>query len=232
MESAVPTLVENAVFLDPQWLSDIFTAVVLLAKENSKAMEAGIINHKQLSQIWQEPRYPPSYTPLCLNVLQKYNIAYPLPSDKGNEECSVVPALLPKERPPVFKELWTSFDEETKVTNSAQNVQLLNREYRFKSLPLGFFGRLIVRTSHLVAKGLVKLVCCWRNGMILSSSQYLRGVSLTYSHLLFLHRSQKGLGTSGQSPAEIQYLSVPAQCEDSLSGQKAEQVHGTGARQH
>jgi len=173
-----PVLAENAIFLDPQWLSDIFASVVAVA-DDSRAYKDGVLNHKQSNLVW--PRVPASYVPLCLSVLQKYNIIYPLPSERG-EEGSVVPALLAKERPAIFKELWSNFDE-IKVTNSATDMQVLNREYRFKSLPLGFFGRLIVRTSHLVCKGLVQLVCCWRNGMILASSSAYFYLFLVYFYI-------------------------------------------------
>src|SRR5690348_12213936 len=42
----IPQLVENAIFLDPQWLSDIFASVVAVS-QNEKVFKDGILNHKQ-----------------------------------------------------------------------------------------------------------------------------------------------------------------------------------------
>ncbi|KAL6062523.1 Pleckstrin y domain [Balamuthia mandrillaris] len=93
------------VFLDPQWLTDVLSTVVTM-KYNM--VKDGTLMHKDLHLIWKPPMFPPSLHPTLLNLLRKFEIIYPMhkPGVPPEEEVSLVPCLLDKQRPFQINDLW------------------------------------------------------------------------------------------------------------------------------
>ncbi len=180
---------ENTLFIDPQWLSDVFGCIVLLDSDVKETLiKDGCLSSRNLGLIWTQYGFPLYTHPLLLDLLQRYDIIYRIPSqkkEKESEENFVIPSLLPKERPPILKDIWPAFEDN-------ESELQLNRTFEFNVMPMGFFARLVVRyafscksistlkysltyhdyinrTTHLVAQGLAKVVACWNNGMLLLS---------------------------------------------------------------
>jgi hypothetical protein len=72
------------------------------------------------------------------------------------EKGSLIPSLLPEERPTQVKDLWPLFEDK---------MHQFARFFRFSFLPMGFFSRCIARTLLLPD---VESLCYWKNGIVLS----------------------------------------------------------------
>ncbi|KAL6058667.1 Myotubularin-like phosphatase domain [Balamuthia mandrillaris] len=66
---------ENLVFLDPQWLTDVLATVVTL---RHNLVKGGKLYHDDLPLIWKPPRYPPNLHATLRALLRKFDIIFPL----------------------------------------------------------------------------------------------------------------------------------------------------------
>ena len=152
-EGEKSSLLRDIIFLDPDWLTDVFSSVFYCKDD---LINDGKILHDDLNKIWKEPKFPQKLRPVLLALLQKFDILFPLPTRNNNphEEASLIPSLLPPERPPIVKDIWPTFED---------NLKNLSRIWEFKFLPPGFFPRLIARTCYLP---LISVHSAWRTGMV------------------------------------------------------------------
>lgn len=145
--------VSNNIVLDPQWLVRIISTVIC-AKPND-AINNGILYHKDLSKFWGN--YKESFYSFLMSIFNRMELAYTFQEyDKDNGKYSVIPSMLPSQRPKI-EGRWIPLDDYLYVGNGSQ----LERIYLFELLPFGFFSRLIVRTLHYASP-----VYFWKTGMI------------------------------------------------------------------
>ncbi|EFA77446.1 leucine-rich repeat-containing protein [Heterostelium album PN500] len=156
------TGLKQFVILDPQWITVMLSSIITTKHSYAKD---GILSHKSLKQIWRPPLYPENLHPHLIALLEKFEISYNLGSKKGGAYSqtidesaqSLIPSLLPTERPSALSSLWTSY-------NPKVHTEQFGRNYKFEFIPNGFFSRLMVRILNF-AKGEAR--CYWRNGMLL-----------------------------------------------------------------
>ncbi|KAL6061380.1 Pleckstrin y domain [Balamuthia mandrillaris] len=149
--NARATEFENIVILDPQYLARVMSSIISL-KHNF--VRHGILKHRDLQLLWKAPEFR-SCKSLLLSLLQHFDIIFTI-----NPEKSLVPTLLPSERPSNLYSLWyhgdyspdlpkpagtNDFANKSDHNKSHDEKLILGRVFSFKFVPLGFFGRIIVR---------------------------------------------------------------------------------------
>lgn len=154
---------EDVVILDPQWLTDVMSTIVTF---QHRFIKNGVLNHGDLPQLWTPPKFPQRLHKTLLNLLEKFEISYYLRSTRqqpldGTEPMytgkSLVPSLLPEERPSEIERIWPHFP-------SAREEQF-SRRYKFGFIPHGFVSRLMVRVLHFAEPTI-----CWRYGMLVEKT--------------------------------------------------------------
>ena len=139
---------KDFVILNPQFLANVMSALITL--KHSFGIN-GLIKKEELHQIWKE--FSPEIHQTLMDLLQKFEITYCI--DRENQTY-LVPCLLSLERPKLKR--W-------KITpNQKFKGLLFGRLYRFSFMPMGFFGRLIVRNLEIVG---FKSLGQWQNGQLL-----------------------------------------------------------------
>jgi Protein tyrosine and serine/threonine kinase/C-terminal of Roc, COR, domain/WD domain, G-beta repeat len=150
------------VFLDPQFLADVFSTVVTM----KLTLQNGRLRHPQLQLIWRE--YDSALHPIMLTILEKFEIIFRLPDepdeDGVNVAVSLVPSLITNEADPAVLKHWPDGDSAWLRDGYLPR----QRVYLFKFLPVGFFGRVIVRTLHI--RG-VTVDQYWRDGVLVSQGR-------------------------------------------------------------
>ena len=73
-----PEIDRDLVIVDPQWLADCM-ATVITTKQNF--VIDGVLQHSKLPLIWRPPKYPPTLHAFLLQLMYKYEAAFPLSSD-------------------------------------------------------------------------------------------------------------------------------------------------------
>lgn len=123
---------KSIVVVDPQWLSEVMSSVISF-KTNWKD---GVLKHELLSFVWKG--FPPSVHQDLINILVKFEVIYPI---RGLENTSIVPSMLPQSRSHEIDELFSKLGND-------KSIQKIERTYRFNFIPLGLFGKLIVKLYH------------------------------------------------------------------------------------
>ena len=88
------------VVLKPEWLTKAISYILDDAKTR---VDAGILDHRRLKQIWSEHEdegwelYPQDYFPFFLRLMEEYDVSARL----EGEDASLVPQLVPYERPTI-----------------------------------------------------------------------------------------------------------------------------------
>jgi serine/threonine protein kinase/GTPase SAR1 family protein len=116
-------------------------------------MDRGELPHDRLHELWRD--YPPHLHRTLLQLLHHFEVAFPL---KGTDK-SLVPSLLPPSRPLEF-----ITERKKRFDDNNENLLKLERLYRFRFVPLGFFPRVIVRALHIPQ---TVLVSGWQNAVII-----------------------------------------------------------------
>ena len=87
----------DIIVLNPEWLTK---AISFVLEDKPTRDAGGILDHTRLKGIWQGrsdgPTYPALYHPYFLRLMEKFDISYRL---EGDELHSLVPQLVPHERP-------------------------------------------------------------------------------------------------------------------------------------
>jgi len=144
------------VILKPQWLANLMATVITFSHSFVKN---GILQHSDLKHIWVD--YPADMHPTLLGLLSKFEVAYPFSKDP-NDKRSIVPSLLPPQRPvDQLSQVW-------KPRPTAEQTQY-GRVYQFQFVPLGFFGRLILRVYHTPETDVLG-ECAWLSGFVCKMS--------------------------------------------------------------
>ena len=142
------------VILDPQWLAKMMATIISFT---NKYVKNGVLEYKGFQQIWKG-EYPSDLYPQLIELLEKFEILYPLVTSENTAVTAyLVPSLLPEERPQ--KALIKIWPRKVKL-----GWVQFGRVYQFEFVPLGFFARLMVRIAMLPHLD-ISQNCCWRNGV-------------------------------------------------------------------
>ncbi|KAL6054440.1 Myotubularin-like phosphatase domain [Balamuthia mandrillaris] len=187
---------KNLLILSPHWLTEMLSSVITTKHTYIKS---GVLRHKDLQHLWRAPLYPPHLHEPLLNLLEKFEIIYRLsPTSRLNKLLlpidenahgeadeeeengspfvrSLIPVLLPDERPPQLLSAWPSTlsgsemerakGGDAKSLNNDDPLSAIRQQtrlYRLSFVPSGFFGHLMVRLLNQNTVG--ELV--WRNGLL------------------------------------------------------------------
>ena len=125
-------------FVDPHWLYDVISKVVMIREENRSFAKHGVLCSKDIPMLTKDKQFPWQYFEQYLALLDQFEIALSL--DNG---LILIPSMLSDERPMEFKD---------EISNNKE--QNYSRFIMFSSVitPPGLWGRLISRIMHSVIK--------------------------------------------------------------------------------
>jgi Leucine-rich repeat (LRR) protein/GTPase SAR1 family protein len=128
------------VILDPQWLTKMMAQLISTKRSFVKD---GLLEHRNIPQMWKEPEYPERMHSYLLRLLQAFDVSFPLSADSSVRDfyagTSLVPVMLASSHS--RKEVELSPEQDWSIH--------LGRVFDFEFLPSGFFARLTVRMLHL-----------------------------------------------------------------------------------
>jgi hypothetical protein len=138
------------VVLKPQWLADIFKAIISIKNENVKVSERkGIIS---LVQLMEHLKLSEEVCKKVLWILEKeLSVCVAHPKAVKNEY--IIPSLLDKERPE---------DLDTKWVKAKNGSDCVGRIFNIPFLPTGIFEGILVKCCRISS-----IIKFWRNGMLL-----------------------------------------------------------------
>ena len=86
----------DIVVLQPEWLT---TAIGYVLEDRPTAVAGGVLDHRSLRHIWQDParklQYPASHHPYFLRLMEKFDVSYRIP----DEDRSLVAQLVRYQQP-------------------------------------------------------------------------------------------------------------------------------------
>ena len=135
---------QDMVILKPEWATN---AVYKILDTDVVKERDGILLHSELGQIWDTGIYPQNVYPKLLELMNKFELAYELPSEGSH----LVAELLPSSEPE-FE--W----------DAADNLRFY---YRYDFLPAGVMTRFIVRLHEDLEEKSDGTQLCWREGAVL-----------------------------------------------------------------
>eukprot|EP01119_Soliformovum_irregulare_P016349 TRINITY_DN4710_c0_g2_i3.p1 TRINITY_DN4710_c0_g2~~TRINITY_DN4710_c0_g2_i3.p1 ORF type:complete len:1173 (+),score=432.27 TRINITY_DN4710_c0_g2_i3:488-3520(+) len=178
----------DTVVLDPKWLTSLL-ATVWTTYHTFNAN--GILPHQALPQIWREPLFPNKIHAVLLSLLENFEIAFPLtPFSSNYDGQSLIPSLLPANRPPNFEQLWP---DQLPTTEKH-----LSRCYKFDFIPYGLFGRLIVRCLRNF-----EATTYWRGGIVLMAEDRKKILIELLPELSMMRITARTAGKSVDIPRDI-----------------------------
>ena len=145
-------VLNDIVIIDPSWLTKLM-ATILTTKHSY--VKNGVVIHRDFIHIWHPSEYPVEFHKALYQILQKFEIIYPLKlkDDIAWEDTkSLVPILLSPQKPDIVNELFPRFDP---------IVLQHSRIFQFKFVPTGFVNHLFTRIIQFTT-----LEVCWKNGAL------------------------------------------------------------------
>eukprot|EP01102_Stenamoeba_stenopodia_P016420 TRINITY_DN5740_c0_g2_i2.p1 TRINITY_DN5740_c0_g2~~TRINITY_DN5740_c0_g2_i2.p1 ORF type:complete len:822 (+),score=142.44 TRINITY_DN5740_c0_g2_i2:142-2607(+) len=141
------------VILDANWLTKVMNSIVSFSHSFGK--KDGLLKPEELLHIWRPPEYPADLHPTLIAMLEKFEVLFRLKRQEGEQAPYLIPSLLPIPEPEeVIRKVWHSADP---------TYTTLSRQYECEFLPLGFFGRCIVRLIQFTEP-----IAYWRSGVLSS----------------------------------------------------------------
>lgn len=141
----------DLVVLKPQWLADIMASLITF---RHGWIKEGLLPDNFLRMVFES--YPESLHETLLALLKRFEVVYRVQFDESVNY--LVPTKLPLELPPeVLLAKWP--------VRVPPNHCEYGRVFTFPFLPLGFFGRVLVRVLHI--PGVTPRVL-WRNGCVVA----------------------------------------------------------------
>ncbi|KAH3761120.1 leucine-rich repeat-containing protein [Pelomyxa schiedti] len=124
----------DIIVINPQFLASLFSTVISV--QQSSFIRDGILEAQHLPLMWKQ--FPPEQHPFLLSLLEYFNVMIPLKAlNEANSSRYLIPYLLPTKEPTGAITAWPT-------ALAATDVQY-GRIYNFQSLPMGLFGRVLVR---------------------------------------------------------------------------------------
>ena len=169
VEGAVQTITELATLLglvyhsnglatvciDLDWLLHITSSFINDQKD--PLISKGYLYHSNLTKLLNF--LPVAFVTPLIQIFNFLEILYTSPLvDEVKGPYSIIPSLLPDQRPPHLESKWISVDEYIQLNEGIQ----LERLYQFNSTPqFGFFLRLMVRLMHFTTPNVL-----WKSGIL------------------------------------------------------------------
>ena len=142
---------ENLVILNPKWLTSMMSSLITF---QHSWVKAGTLPLQDVPQVFKS--YPTEMHETLLSLLEQFSIIFRIHSQDGKREI-LVPSLLPEDcRSSILAKEWKQ--------RQKRETDEFGRIYRFPFLPLGFFGRIMVRVLHLPG---IQGNLFWRYGMVI-----------------------------------------------------------------
>ena len=151
----------DMIILNPQSLA-MSMADIISFKNNWKN---GIVTQNDLDMIWKKTGK--EVRERLINMFEKFEIIYPLPSISNQENRYIIPSLLPEQQPVEFTKWWIMLPQKGEYQ--------IGRIYKMDFVPLGFFARLSSRLVHHFPKA--EYLCNWRNGLLFKEDNQLAFLS-------------------------------------------------------
>jgi hypothetical protein len=161
-----PGLADLVIF-KPDWLS---TAVSLVLDDPLTRKAGGLLAHRRLTHIWNDPkrppgqRYPDALHPLFLYLMEKFDISYRVASHSPDDEPTSLVAQLVGGNTPDLTEAWDAYGPGLPELTYVCEL----RDDQDVSTPIGLMYRLIVR-FHRYSLGRHDHARSrhWQNGLVL-----------------------------------------------------------------
>lgn len=164
------------VILKGDWLS---TAVSLVLDDAETAARHGLVEHRRLRELWDDPgkparlRYDPKFHPALIRLMEKYDISYRIADAPGRAPSSLI-AQLVEEAPPPLEAVWDAFGEH--LRQDAQLCEFLDTRGA-KGVPEGLVHQLIVRWHrHSLGRERFEDSVHWHNGFVIQPDRYTRAM--------------------------------------------------------
>ena len=152
-----PDVDPDLVILEPQWLINIFVQLL----EVVDLPKPGMLPLSYFKDIWRPPNYPEKFHSVILSLLEHFDIVFRRP----HSDLLFFPCLLPDEPSVNFFHHWPLHKRQM---DRLMKWHQFGRFYQFEMLPLGFFGRLLMR---LFSGQKWKPIEYWKRGAILLYSE-------------------------------------------------------------
>lgn len=130
--------------LKPEWVTDAVHKVLGAQLVRDRG---GVLQHRELGNVWEPDRYPEVVYPTLLDLLNRFELAYELPDG----ESHLVAELLPVTEPEID---WLDRDS-------------LRFFYQYDFLPASVMTRFIVLAHHDLEESGDGKHLCWREGAVL-----------------------------------------------------------------
>jgi GTPase SAR1 family protein len=164
------------VVLRGDWLS---TAVGLVLDDAPTAARHGLVEHRRLRELWDDParpphqRYEPKFHPALIRLMEKYDISYRIAETPGRPPSSLI-AQLVDEVPPPLEQVWDAFGEH--LRQDAQLCEFLDTRGA-KGVPEGLVHQLIVRWHrHSLGRERYEDSVHWHSGFVIRPDRFTRAM--------------------------------------------------------
>ena len=155
------TSLSNTVFLDSQWLVDMFSAVISIKQNRAE------ITKRQLKNLWLPPIFPQKIHGTLISLLNKFDVAFWM----EEKELLCIPSILPQGVPKDIDLYWTPITtllKERRLTGLVEKegkkgIKQYSRFFFFEFLPISFHHLLMVR----LLKSGWKMQVGWDEGFVL-----------------------------------------------------------------
>ncbi|WP_194201816.1 leucine-rich repeat domain-containing protein [Glycomyces albidus] len=171
----IPGLKEIVV-LKGDWLS---TAVSHIVDDAETAARHGLVEHRRLVHLWNNPdkppneRYDPKFHPALLQLMEKYDLSYRIAEAEGRPPSSLI-AQLVDEVPPPLEEVWDGFGPH--LREDSQLCEFLDTR-GVKGVPEGLVHQLIVRWHrHSLGRERFEDSVHWHSGFVIQPGPYARAL--------------------------------------------------------
>eukprot|EP01088_Endostelium_zonatum_P017644 TRINITY_DN530_c1_g1_i2.p1 TRINITY_DN530_c1_g1~~TRINITY_DN530_c1_g1_i2.p1 ORF type:complete len:1951 (-),score=435.72 TRINITY_DN530_c1_g1_i2:123-5267(-) len=183
---------KDIIILDPQWITKIFATVVSL---KLNFVKGGVLNTRDLYQLWKPPEYPIALHPTFVLLLEKFQIISAISRKRIREQGAeyfsfIVPSMLP-DNPPISEQELNKIWQGAKLEDSSNRAfaelenRVVGRFWQFEFVPLGFFSRLIVSlltptdsiTDKVNEGWETEPLYYWKTGIVLKKTCYNRSLS-------------------------------------------------------
>lgn len=162
-----PGLSELVIF-KPDWLS---VAVGLVLEDAATIADGGMLPHRRLPEIWNNPDRPPTLRyslqmqQMFLRLMERFELTYRVPETVGGEPLSLMAQLVSNSEPDL-SEAWTSYRQSD--PELLQLCRVVEREGGRLAFPEGLMHRLIVLFHrHSLGRFDIGSATHWSGGIVL-----------------------------------------------------------------
>lgn len=167
---------DDIVVLKGDWLSK---AVSLVLDDAETAAAHGVVEHRRLAGLWDNPdnepqyRYDPKFHSALILLMEKYDISFRIAESEDRPPSSLI-AQLVDEVPPPLEQVWDDFGPH--LRQDEQLCEFLDTRDA-KGVPEGLVHQLIVRWHrHSLGRERYEDSVHWHNGFVIQPGPYTRAL--------------------------------------------------------